>query len=107
LKRPGFIIVWPSNIDNTKSRGLGRKIPQSRAVRLPNLREMTQAATTLGYTPEPAEKKARPITPWEKTGYLTIKRTGQKTAAMKLIATEIARSRQREFQAAEDKPARR
>jgi len=68
---------------------------------------MTQAATTLGYTPEPAEKNARPITPWEKTGYVTIRRTGQKTATMKLLATEIARARQRESQAAEDKPTRR
>lgn len=61
----------------------------------------------MGYAPELGERNARPGTPWEKTGYLTIKRTGQKTAAMKLLATEIARARQRESQAAEDKPTRR
>lgn len=53
------------------------------------------------------ERNARPIAPWEKTGYVTVKKPGPKIATLKLLATEIARSRQREAQVAEAKPARR
>lgn len=65
------------------------------------------AATALGYSPEAMEGPARPIMPWEKTGYMTVKKPGPKIATMKLLASEIARARQREAQATETKQAKR
>ena len=100
-------MIWPANIDGTKSRGQGRKIPQPRAVRQPSLKELIQAATSLGYSPEATEGSSKPSTPWEKTGYVSIKKPGPKIATMKLLAAEVAKVRQRQAQAAEAKLPRR
>jgi signal recognition particle subunit SEC65 len=67
------------------------------------LKEIWQAAMSLGYSPESKEKAALSGSPWEKTGYVTIKKTGQRSIVLKGIASEIVKSRQREAQAAEPK----
>lgn len=79
----------------------------SRAVRQPNLGEMVQAATALGFAPEPAEGTAKPLSPWEKTGYLAVKKPGPKVATLKAIAAEIVKARQRDAQLTESKHAKR
>ncbi len=99
--------VWPSNIDSAKTRGQGRKVPQSRAVRGPSLKELVQASNVLGYVSEAVEGTARPSMPWEKHGYLVVRKPGPRIATLKLLAAEIARTRQREAQLAEAKPARK
>ncbi len=58
---------------------------------------------SLGYSPEPKEKAALSGSPWEKTGYVTIKKTGQRTIVLKGIASEIVKTRQKEAQAADPK----
>jgi signal recognition particle subunit SRP19 len=103
LKRPGFLIVWPAHLDSSKTRGQGRRLPVSRAVKTPSAKEIWQAAMTLGYSPEITEKAALSKSPGEKTGYVTVKKTGQKPALLKNIATEIVRNRQKEAQATEQK----
>jgi len=103
LKRPGFLIVWPAHLDSSKTRGQGRRLPVSRAVKQPSLKEVWQAAMSLGYSPESKEKAALSGSPWEKTGYVTIKKTGQRSTVLKGIASEIVKSRQKEAQAAEPK----
>jgi signal recognition particle subunit SRP19 len=103
LKRPGFLIVWPAHIDSSKTRGQGRRLPVSRAVKQPSLKEVWQAAMSLGYSPETKEKAARSASPWEKTGYVTVKKAGQRTILLKGIASEIVKTRQKEAQAAEPK----
>src|SRR5207249_3605441 len=75
VKNPGHVIIWPFHIDSTKTRGQGRKLPIARAIKQPNLREIVQAATILGYVPEPKERSAMPSLHWEKAGYVTIKKT--------------------------------
>jgi signal recognition particle subunit SEC65 len=67
------------------------------------LKEIWQAAMSLGYSPESKEKAALSGSPWEKTGYVTIKKTGQRSIVLKGIASEIVKSRQKEAQAAEPK----
>ena len=58
---------------------------------------------SLGYSPESKEKAALSGSPWEKTGYVTIKKTGQRTIVLKGIASEIVKTRQKEAHAAEPK----
>jgi len=76
-------------------------------VRQPNLKEIVQAATALGYSPEPAEGAAKPGSPWEKTGYAAIKKPGPKIATLKALTAEIVKLRQKEAQLAEAKPPKR
>jgi signal recognition particle subunit SRP19 len=103
LKRPGFSIVWPAHLDSSKTRGQGRRLPVSRAVKTPSAKEIWQAARTLGYSPEITEKAALPHAPGEKTGSVTVKKAGQRIILLKNIASEIVRTRQKEAQAIEQK----
>ena len=107
MKNPGHAIIWPVDIDSTKSRDQGRKLPVSRAIKQPNLREIVQAATILGYGPEPTEKMAKPGHHWEKVGYVTIKKAAPKGTMLKSIAGEIVKIRQKEAQTIEPKKDRR
>ncbi len=101
------MVIWPMNLDGGKSRSLGRKLSASRAVRQPTIKEIVQAATALGLSPEIAEKAASPSIHWEKLGSVTIKRSGTKQSTLKSIASEILKSRQRETQATEQKRDKR
>ena len=65
----------------------------------PSIKEISQAAMTLGLSPEAAEKAAVPKLHWEKTGSVTLKKAGTKTLTLKGIASEIVKARQRETQA--------
>jgi signal recognition particle subunit SEC65 len=67
------------------------------------MKEVWQAAMALGYSPETTEKAALSKSPWEKTGYVTIKKAGQRPIILKNIAGEIVKNRQKEAQAAEPK----
>ena len=58
---------------------------------------------SLGYSPESKEKAALSGSPWEKTGYVTVKKTGQRSAVLKGIASEIVKNRQKENQVLEQK----
>ena len=76
-------------------------------MRQPNLKEIVQAATALGYSPEPTEGAAKPGSPWEKTGYVAMKKPGPKIATLKAITAEVVKLRQKEAQLAEAKPPKR
>ena len=99
LKRPGLLTVWPAHIDSSKTRGQGRRLPVSRAIKQPTVKEVWLAAMALRYSPETREKAALPAAPWDKTGYVTIKRATQRPTILKNIAGEIVRIRQKETQA--------
>ena len=95
------MIIWPAHLDSAKTRGQGRRLPVSRSVKQPSLKEVWQAAMTLGYSPEMTEKAAISHSPWDKTGYVTVKKTGQRAMMLKGIAGEIVKTRQKEAQASE------
>ncbi len=57
----------------------------------------------MGYSPETKEKAALSGSPWEKTGYVTVKKTGQRSVVLKGLAGEIVKTRQKEAQAVEPK----
>ena len=101
------MVIWPMNLDGGKSRSGGRKLSASKSVRQPTMREIVQAATTLGLSPEIAEKSASPSVHWERLGSVTIKRSGTKQSTLKSIASEILKARQREAQASEQKRDKR
>jgi signal recognition particle subunit SEC65 len=70
-------------------------------VKQPSLKEVWQAAMTLGYSPEMTEKAAISYSPWDKTGYVTVKKGAQRATMLKGIAGEIVKTRQKEAQALE------
>jgi signal recognition particle subunit SRP19 len=107
MKRPGHLIIWPAHLDSSKTRGQGRRLPVSRSVKQPSLKEVWQAAMTLGYSPETTEKAAISYSSWDKTGYVTVKKTAQRTAMLKGIASEIVKVRQKEALAADQHPKKR
>ena len=108
MKNPGHMVIWPFDLDSTKTRGQGRKLPIARAIKQPNLREIVQAATALGYAPEPTEKSALPSLHWEKVGYVAIKKAATRDMMRKSIAGEIVKIRQKAAQTvAEPKKDRR
>lgn len=88
--------MWPSELDSACTRAQGRKLPVSRAIKQPSLREVTEASAALGYSPQPSEKAALPRIHWDKTGYLLMKRVGQRSSMLKNIAGEIVKARQKE-----------
>ena len=103
MKRPGFMVIWPAHLDSSRTRGEGRRLPVSRAVKQPGLKEIWQAAMTLGYSPETTEKAALSKSSWEKTGYVTIKKTAHRPVVLKNIATEIVKTRQKQTPTVEPK----
>jgi len=90
-------------LDSAKTRGQGRRLPVSRAIKQPSIKEIWQAAITLGYSPETSEKAALSAYPWEKTGYVTVKKTGQRPTILRSLAGEINKTRQKEAQAQQPK----
>ena len=98
MKRPGFIVIWPQNLDASRSRGKGRKIAASRALRQPSVKEIIQAATILGLSPQSSDLAGLPALHWEKLGYVAVKRSGSKASSLKAVSSEIAKARQRQTQ---------
>jgi len=58
---------------------------------------------SLGYSPEMKEKAALSGSPWEKIGYVTIKKAAPRITVLKAISGEIVKTRQKENQASEQK----
>ena len=96
-------MIWPSELDSARTRAQGRKLPVSRAVKQPSLREVMEASVALGYSPQPSEKAALPRLYWDKTGYLLVKRMGQRSSMLKNIAGEIVKARQKESRTPDQK----
>jgi len=67
------------------------------------MKEIWQAAMTLGYSPETKEKAAPSFSPWDKTGYVTVKKAASRAVVLKAISSEIVKTRQKEIQASEQK----
>lgn len=95
MKQHGRMIVWLSNIDSSKSRRQGRRLPKSLCLETPKLAEVEDAATALGLESTSRSDAARPSRPWEKTGYLIVERKGKtRSFVLKSLAQATHRSRQ-------------
>jgi signal recognition particle subunit SRP19 len=93
LKITGKIVVWPANLDSTKSRAEGRKIAKGSAIQTPRLEEMDEAAKRLSKEAELVPGKSRPNLWWEKSGYAILAKKGSKTSFTRELASEIKKTR--------------
>lgn len=94
LKQPGKSIVWPANINSSKSRKEGRRVKRSQSLDSPKLSEIFESAKKLGLNPEIVERASRPSNWWDKTGYVIVDRAGRpKLRVLVEIAQAIQKSR--------------
>jgi signal recognition particle subunit SRP19 len=93
LKISGKIVVWPANLDSTKSRVEGRKIPKGLAIQAPRLEEIDEAAKRLSLEVELVHGKSRPDLWWDKSGYTILAKNRSKIGALRALAGEIKKAR--------------
>jgi signal recognition particle subunit SRP19 len=93
VKLHGKMVVWPANIDSTKSRRSGRKLPKGQALQSPRLEELREAANKLSIDHESVPGKSRPRSWWEKGGYLIVPKSTRKTELLRSLASEVRRER--------------
>ncbi len=88
-----YVVIWPSNIDSTKSRRKGRKIPLKDAIKSPKKEELVEAARELGILVNFEEDKKYPKNWFSETGRLIVRKVQGKTETLKKIARKIAEIR--------------
>ncbi len=93
MKLHGKIVVWPANLDSTKSRKQGRKLTKGAAVQTPRLEEINDAANKLSLEAEIVPVKSRPSAWWEKSGYAIFPKKAVKTDLLRSLASEIRKAR--------------
>jgi signal recognition particle subunit SRP19 len=93
LKLDGRILVWPANLDSSKTRLEGRKIPKSQSVQAPRLDELAEAARRLSLEAEITPQKSRPRNWWEKTGYITVSKENARIELLRSLAGEVRKIR--------------
>ncbi|MHC1566632.1 MAG: signal recognition particle protein Srp19 [Candidatus Syntropharchaeia archaeon] len=89
------IVIWPVNIDATKSRREGRITPKKFSVKSPKLREIQEAAKKLGLNPVLEEEKSYPKSWWERNGRVLVDKKSRKSEIAKDIASKIKEMRTR------------
>ncbi|MEM2226239.1 MAG: signal recognition particle subunit SRP19/SEC65 family protein [Candidatus Bathyarchaeia archaeon] len=94
MKRPGKMVIWLENLNSSKSRGQGRKIPKSLAIDSPTLEELERASLELGLKVDSKERASRPRSWWERSGYLIVDRGGRpRSEILRSLAIAIRRMR--------------
>lgn len=93
MKLSGKTVVWPANLDSSKSREEGRKLAKGQALQAPRLDEISEAANRLKLEAELAAGKSLPGTWWEKGGYIILPKKGTKTDLLRTLASEIKKIR--------------
>jgi len=87
-------VVWPANINSSRSRKEGRRVKRSLALDCPKLSEIFDSAKNLGMNPQIVERAGRPSNWWDKTGYVIVDRAGRpKCRVLVEIAQAIHKSR--------------
>jgi signal recognition particle subunit SRP19 len=87
------MIVWPANLDSSKTRKAGRKLAKAAAVQAPRLDEINEAANRLSIETEIMAGKSRPSSWREKGGYAIIRKDDTKGNTLRSLASEIKRTR--------------
>jgi signal recognition particle subunit SRP19 len=91
LRGKGKLRIWPVYFDTNYSRGEGRRVPRSKAVRDPKAEDIEKAAKRLGLNPilEPAATYSKH--PWKPIGVVLVDKKGSKTWVINGIAEELKR----------------
>jgi signal recognition particle subunit SRP19 len=92
LKEYERFVVWLDYIDSEKKRSEGRRVPLNSCVRAPTLEELVQACKKLKLDVQP-EKAFHPRAARRQSGYVSIKKQGQKQQVIMAIARELSRIR--------------
>jgi signal recognition particle subunit SRP19 len=87
------MIVWPANLDSSKSRKAGRKLAKASGVQTPRLEEISDAIKRLSLDAEVVPGKSRPSSWREKGGYVILSKTGPKGNSLHSLASEIKKAR--------------
>ena len=93
MKLHGKMVIWPANLDSTKTRKSGRKLPKGQALQSPRLEELSEAAKTLSIDNEIIPGKSRPRSWWERGGYLIVDKSTRKSEVLRSIASEVRKQR--------------
>ncbi|HXZ98311.1 MAG TPA: signal recognition particle subunit SRP19/SEC65 family protein [Candidatus Acidoferrum sp.] len=93
MKQRGKIVVWPANLDSTKSRIEGRKVPKALAIQAPRLEEISEGAKRLSLEVDITAGKSQPRSWWEKGGYAIIAKKETKGSVLRALAAEIRKAR--------------
>ena len=95
MKLDGKIIVWPANLDSSKTRLEGRKIPKGQSVQAPRIDELAEASRRLSVEVAITPQKSRPRNWWEKTGFLTVPKNSRRTRTelLRTLASEVRKIR--------------
>jgi len=92
-----YIVVWPSNIDSTKSRSEGRKISLKDSVKSPKPKELIEAAKELGILIS-VEEKSYPSNWWQEKTRIVVLKSKRKIELLKELASKIKEIRMRKRQ---------
>jgi len=93
MKLHGKMLLWPANLDSTKTRKTGRKLTKGSALQAPRLEELSEAAKRLSIEHEVVTGKSRPSTWWEKGGYMIVPKADARAAVLRSLAGEIRKQR--------------
>ncbi len=91
MRGRGKLRIWPVYFDSSYSRGEGRRVPRTKAVKDPKAEDVEKAAKRLGLNPilEPTAKYSKQ--PWRPVGVVLVDKKGSKTKIVKEIAEELRR----------------
>jgi signal recognition particle subunit SRP19 len=87
------MIIWPANLDSSKTRKTGRKLTKAAAVQAPRLEEINEAAKRLSMETEIVPGKSRPSSWREKGGYAIVRKDNTKGNTLRSLASEIKKAR--------------
>jgi len=88
------MIIYPSNIDASLTKKMGRKISKKQAVPNPKAKEIFKALKVLGEEDARLEAEAcYPRNPVDCEGRVVLERKGGKSSLMKRVAKEVKRMR--------------
>ena len=94
MKKSGRMVIWLNNLDLSKSREEGRKVPKRLAIHNPTLKEIEIIAKKLGLKLESVKTASRPQSWWEKNGYVIIDRKGKsRSEILKSLAKNMREMR--------------
>jgi signal recognition particle subunit SRP19 len=97
VDKEGYWIIWAVYFDSSKSRGYGRKVPRSFAVKSPTIDELVKAVSNLGLEFEVYRDKKYPSTWFDGPhGYVAVKKKNglKKRELIRSIAKELVKIRQ-------------
>ncbi len=92
MKEYERFVVWLDYFDSERKRAEGRRVPLNSCVRAPTLDEVMQACKKLNLDAQP-QKAFHPRASRRQSGYVSIKKQGQKQQIIVAIARELSRIR--------------